>query len=210
MHLTFAVSLFLSACLIGCGSSGATTSTVAFVAELQRAQSVDYTPLESADHAVSRADLIIRGRIEDVRDGLRIASPRGGGRIFAEMATLEVRIEEVISGSVARGAPLRVQVRIAGSSVTGLRRLLPDTDVILILDDITKWRPFGEEATSIEYPAGVDADDTLFMPYTDGIWFDGDGALRGGLDQVTLADGWGSPRTINELEDTLRAAAADR
>ena len=168
---------------------------------------LDYTPLASPAAAVDTADLIIIGRIASISEGIKIATPGEGGAVALWMATMRVKVDEVIAGSSDQGA-LIIQTFIEpGTGIEALAHSVPNGPAVFVLDDITAWRPFDDAQFS--YPDGISKGTQLYTPYTDGIWFDTTGGLRGvAVSADEIRQRWAGADTFTGMVELLRMAAA--
>jgi hypothetical protein len=170
---------------------------------------VDYTPLASPADAVAKADLIVRGTLVKVTDGIQVG---GAGRSVGQYATFVVKVDEVLAGKAQAGATLYVAVlRSTSASPAELNKLNSSSRVALVLDDITSWSPY--RGAKVVRPAGVPADAPLYMPYTDGVWMQGaaDKQMHGiGAHLTDLSAAWGSAQTVDQFSAKITAAAKGR
>lgn len=181
-----------------------------FASLLTSAVDVDYTPLVSLAAAVETADLIVVGRIVKVSEGLRISTKGEQGAVALWMATITVSVDEVIAGTGVGEAEITIQTFTdPGMDVETLGRAVPAGPVLLILDDLTDWRPFTDAV--FEYPTGLTADSRMFMPFTDGMWFDTTDGLRGvAVSATEIAQRWPGANTFRGMVTLLLSAAEAR
>jgi hypothetical protein len=179
-----------------------------FASLLTSAVDVDYTPLVSPAAAVGTADLIVVGRIVSVSEGLHISTKGEQGAAALWLATITVAVDEVIVGTGIDAAEITIQTFIdPATDVEALSRAAPAGPVLLILDDLADWRPFTDAV--VEYPMGLTADSRMFMPYTDGMWFDTSEGLRGvAVSETEIAQRWPGADTFAGIV-TLLVTAAD-
>lgn len=182
-------------------------SSVQRFADLMVAQrEVDYTPLASPDEAVKKADLVVVGRMRAASEGLRIATPGENGAVAMWMATLHVTVTEVISGTTGEGELILQTFVDPMLKLDAIEEALPTGSVLLVLDDITSWRPFPD--AEITYPAGIDKTTKIYFPYTDGMWFDTSEGLRGmGVTSDEIRARWTGADTFAEMVELFRVAA---
>jgi hypothetical protein len=178
-----------------------------FAGLLTAAVDVDYTPLASPADAVETADLIVVGRIVKVSEGLRIATKGEQGAVALWLATMTVSVDEIIAGTGDGRAEITIQTFTdPGMDVETLARAVPDGPVLLVLDDLTDWRPFTDAV--FEYPTGLTADTRMFMPFSDGMWFDTSDGLRGvAVSATEIAQRWPGADTFPAMVTLLRGAA---
>lgn len=96
-------------------------------------------PYRTLRQVFSDSSLVVRGRIVDV--SLDRGATSGATRTIA---TLQVRVTELILGDAAAGTTIAVAVPVRGTAkaLDELHRHLPRTDVVLFLaHDGSKWRP---------------------------------------------------------------------
>ena len=178
-----------------------------FASLLTSAVDVDYSPLVSPAAAVETADLIVVGRIVKVSEGLRISTKGEQGAVALWLATMTVSVDEIIAGTGVGQAEITIQTFTdPGMDIETLGRAVPDGPVLLILDDLTDWRPFTDAV--FEYPTGLTADTRMFMPFNDGMWFDTSEGLRGvAVSATEIAERWPGADTFPALTTLLSNAA---
>ncbi|QFU89159.1 hypothetical protein [Amycolatopsis sp. YIM 10] len=202
--------------LAGCGSTDTTTNTASsaqpLLAQLSRDYEADFDPLVSPKQALELGDLIVRGTVAEVHDGITTAYPdaqrtqRGQG----QYVTLQVAVTEVVSGPAAAVTGGQVYVQVAKSPSTPTSAIAganTKADAVLILEDISTWKP-SPDAT-VNRPEKVPAAAPLFFAYPDGLWLQGsaDAAMAGSAtEREHLAPAWGAPTTLNDLVGALRSA----
>ncbi|MGC7094583.1 hypothetical protein ACPZ19_07970 [Amycolatopsis lurida] len=203
--------------LAGCGSAdtGNTTdntnsSAQPLLAQLGQDYEADFDPLVSPKQALELSDLIVRGTVAEVHDGITTAYPdaqrtqRGQG----QYVTLQVAVTEVVSGPAAAVTDGQVYVQVAKSPSTPTSAIAganTKADAVLILEDISTWKP-SPDAT-VNRPEKVPAAAPLFFAYPDGLWLQGgaDAAMAGNAEREHLAPAWGAPTTLNDLVGALRS-----
>lgn len=197
----------LSAC--GGGADAAGGTPIAFVDALTRDYSVDYDAFPSLDAAVDAADAVVVGRFGSASEGITVRAPNDSGDVFQQFTTFACEVDEVISGDVAAGD--RIVLQIARSPVVpvaDIAGVLPAAPAILVLEDLSGWTPFA--GAVFEYPAGIDASTRIFSPYPDGLWLKGAGGDLVGYfaGPEDVAARWALPTDFAALRDGFRAAAA--
>ena len=200
----------------GCSgdSSPAKSSTIAtFVSLTASGVNVDYTPLESPQDAVAKADLIVEGTLTDVVDGIGLTypDPMYTERQANTYATFVITVERVISGDPAKVRNGRVYATVYKSRAAEIDQLAganPHPGIVAVLDDTTNWSPAPD--VRVNRPAAVPSSAPLYAPYTDGIWLQGpEDAQMYGLhaDPDELAAPWGRPRTVSQFSAAVQRAA---
>ena len=183
------------------------TSASRFSQLAGQATHTDYVPLRSAADALRQGDLVVRGTVRDVTDGIQAAAP-GAPRQGNQYATLVVAVSEVLDGRHDPAAPLYVVLsKSAQADASQLARAGRGTEVVLVLQDVTGWRP--RPGATVVRPATVPATARLYAPYTDGIWLQGSAdsqAFGVGAEPADLTAGWRGVRTLDGLTTELRAA----
>ena len=174
---------------------------------------VDYTPLVSPKDAVGEADLIVEGSVTDIVEGinLQFADPVYTERSADTYATLVVSVTRVISGDASKVQDGKVYVEVLKSraaSIGALAGANMKPNAVLVLDDITAWRPSRD--ARVTRPGAVPSGAPLYAPYADGLWLQGPGdarmlGLHIGPDKLPSA--WGQPRTTSEVAAALTEAA---
>ncbi|PZF92807.1 hypothetical protein [Micromonospora deserti] len=174
---------------------------------------MDYTALTSPDDAVSRADLVVKGTLVKVTDGIRFSSadPEVTKRAIGSYATFVIAVEEVLDGDTTMVTGGRVYVSMSTSSKATpqeLDALNPQAKVVAVLEDITAWRPNGR--TTVVRPAAIPVEARLYAAYNDGLWLQGAGDSQMyaiSAEHSELAPAWGGPRTVDQLRTTIHQAA---
>lgn len=200
--------------LAGCGSAQDTGSgsAEALLTQLGQDYEADFQPLASPKQALEVSDLIVRGTVAEVHDGITTAYPdaertqRGQGHYV----TLQVTVTDVVSGPAAAVTDGQVYVQVAKSPSTPTSAIAganTKADAVLILEDITTWKPSAE--ATVTRPEKVPAAAPLFFAYPDGLWLQGsaDAKMAGSAtERDQLAPAWGAPATLNDLVGALRSA----
>lgn len=218
LFLTAGIPLLalMVACSSGDGATPAQESASGSVDKLvkmiETGIEVDYTPLESPKGALQKADLIVRGVLVDVTDGVSVQydDPALTARRAGGYLTLVVDVTKVLAGDASRVKDGKVYVEVPRSPVTSpseVSRANPRAQVVMVLDDLGDWRP--QPNAKVKPPAGVPADANLFAAYNDGLWLQGpaDQEMRGiGVHRSELAPEWGQVRTIDQFASTIERA----
>lgn len=203
----------------GCASSTADGKTTAreqgsaagLVAAAGQYTHVDFDPLASPAEAVRKADLIVTGTVVDIVEGITVtfADPAMEG-VAGNFTTFVVAVDRVLTGTGARHGD-RVYASVRSSlqtSAKDLATLNPKAKTVLVLDDITTWKP--HPAATIVRPAAIPGDARLYAPYSDGIWLQGPRDTRMAsvhAEPADLAASFGAPQTVDQFAATLAAAA---
>ncbi|WP_422772332.1 hypothetical protein ACN28C_04555 [Plantactinospora sp. WMMC1484] len=174
---------------------------------------MDYEPLTSPDDAVGRADLVVRGTLVRVTDGIRFSSadPEVTKRAVGAYGIFIIAVEKVLDGDATMITDGRVYISMAISSKATpqeLDALNPQAEVVAVLEDITGWRP--NEQTTVVRPDVVPAEARLYAAYNDGLWLQGAGDNQMyaiSAEHSELAPAWGSPRTVDQLTATIHQMA---
>ena len=196
----------------GCAGQGEAPSAKRLAALTSNGVHVDYTPLASPREAVAEGDLIVRGTLSDVVDGISIkyADPLDTERDAGAYATYVLAVDEVLSGDAAKVRDRRVYVTVSKSRTTeiaDLARANSKPRVVAVLDDISAWKP-SPDAT-VTRPAAAPAGAPLYFAYTDGLWLqDESAAAMIGLqaEPSELSAAWNGPQTVADFAATIRAA----
>jgi len=190
-----------------------TGSVNELLALLDAGVDIDYTPLSSPEDAIQKSDLIVRGRVVDVMDGIgfEYSDSEESERQQARYATFVVEVEEVLARNASEVLDDRVYVQVPRSPATSIEQLSAANsraDAIFILDDITKWQPTPDAI--VVPPSGIPSEAPLLTPYTDGGWLQGpkDAAMMGiGIEPAELGSGWEQVDTLDELASVIAEAA---
>ncbi len=182
---------------------------------LETGVDVDYTPLVSPKDAIDKADLIVSGELEEVTDGVsfELPDPTMTQRRKDRYVTFVVRVTKVLAGYTTRGGDGLVYAQVPRSPAVSLEALSSANvkgQIVLVLDDITLWKPVSK-ATMVR-PAVVPQHARLFAPYADGLWLQGsdDSEMRGiGVKWSDLRPGWGGVRTVEQFESAIARAARE-
>ncbi|RAS67275.1 hypothetical protein C8D87_103614 [Lentzea atacamensis] len=208
-------SLLLTACGTTTNpSAGAPEggSAEAFAAQLGRDYHADYDPLASPRRALDLSDLIVRGTVEEVFDGISTTFPdkQSTERAQGSHVTFRVSVAEVLSGpaDAVKDRTVYVQVSKSRSIPTGdLAKANPRAQAVLILDDITDWKP-APNAT-VNRPDRIPDGVPLYFAFTDGLWMQGanDKAMVSSTaHREDFAPAWGKPNTLDDLVTAIKRA----
>ena len=196
----------------GCADQGQAPSAKRLAALTSHGVQVDYEPLASPRDAVAGSDLIVRGTLTDVVDGISVKypDPLATERDAGTYATYVLAVDEVLSGDAAKVRDRRVYVAVNKSPTTevaDLARANSKPRVVAVLDDISAWKPMPDAtvARSAAVPEGA----PLYFAYTDGLWLQDEGAAAMiGLqaEPRELSAAWNGPQTVADFAATIRAA----
>jgi hypothetical protein len=210
-----ALALFAAGCGAGAANNTAAgTGSAKGFAELAGANiHSDYEPLASPADAVRQADLIVRGTLVQVSDGVRIhyADQATTKRNANSYATFVIAVDKVVSGDAAKVTDGRVYLMVfknSAATTKELSALNPGAKVVAVLDDITNWRP--QPGAKVQRPAAIPAQAALYAPFNDGMWLQGakDARMYGiDVELTELAPGWAGPRTVDQFTTGLDKAA---
>lgn len=188
------------------------SSAAAFTDLLALGYDADFEPLRSPADAIAKGDLIISGTIVEVHDGITITYPddrlteRGSGAFV----TFEVAVDQVLAGEPSLVVDGTAYVQVAKSPVTPVSELAaanPRPAAVVILDDITDWRP-SDQATVTRPTAMPDSAPILFA-FTDGLWMQTptDEEMASAVtSRQQLASAWGQPRTLDDMTQAITSA----
>jgi hypothetical protein len=206
-----AVALFATGCAggqSGAERSAQTGSAGQFAAAASRGLHLDYTPLASPADAVAKGEVIVRGTLVEVREGITLKGAAAGRNASASYATAVIKVDEVIDGSAAAGGLLQVVLYKSSTVATAdLAKLNRQPRVVAVLEDITTWTP--APGVRVVRPAGMPTSGPLLMAFPDGLWLQGsaDAAMVGiHADRADLGAAWGGARTVDEYAAALRKA----
>ena len=196
----------------GCAGQGEAPSAKRLAALTSNGVHVDYTPLASPREAVAEGDLIVRGTLTDVVDGITVKSPDplSTERQAGAYATYVLAVDEVLSGDAAKVRDRRVYVTVSKSRTTeiaDLARANSKPSVVAVLDDISAWKPTPD--ATVTRPAAAPEGAPLYFAYSDGLWLQDEGAaamigLQAEPRDLTAA--WNGPQTVADFAATIRAA----
>jgi len=208
-----AAGLLLTACGTTTNPNAAQGgSTEAFAAQLGRDYHADYDPLASPRQALDLSDLIVRGTVEEVFDGISSTYPdkQDTERTQGSYVTFRVSVAEILSGPADAVKDRTVYVQISKSRTTAtadLAKANPKAKAVLILDDITDWKP-APNAT-VTRPEQIPDSVPLYFAFTDGLWMQGadDNAMvSSAAHREDFAPAWGKPNTLDDLVTAIKKA----
>lgn len=200
----------------GCGSAASDAPTggsvEGFAAKLRQDYDADYEPLATPRQAVEQSDLIVRGTVEEVFDGISVTYPNAGEtkRGQDKYVTLRVSVADVVSGADSSVSDGQVFVQVPKSqsvSTEDIAAVNPRADAVLILEDITDWTPV--PGATVARPAEQPAKTPIFFAFSDGLWLQGsqDEAIVGTIAGVDdLGPAWQTPGTLDELVQVIKSA----
>lgn len=216
LAVSAAVALALAGCSGGGQSQGpageqqTVASSASGLAGLAtRGLDVDYDPLASPEAAAGASEMMVRGKLVDVTDGITHsgkAEQAGRGNPYA---TFVIDVDASLKGSLAKGTKVYVQVnKSSTSNPAELANLGKGLDVVAVLDDISGWSP--APGVTVVRPAGMPATGPLYLAFPDGLWLQGtaDKAMVGVHAHAEELDkAWGAPQTLDQYWATLQKAA---
>lgn len=223
-HLVLALcGLVVAACSaptsdLASNSAAPTATSNAGNADLQAfleasRQAADYTSHANPAALARHADVVVAGRIVDVRPGQEYAEAPGEPPAIAT-SVLDVAVERVVSGDATSLTGGRVYVEVPHPGrVTPVEQgtpqpfphdqyaaNVPRTDALFFLEDRTH-EPYWE--TVLNQGAGRPAGAPIMSPYMQGFLIeDSTGRLVGVFDDLaTMGRPWSTYRTLEEVED---------
>ncbi|MFI6095202.1 hypothetical protein ACIA8G_06615 [Lentzea sp. NPDC051213] len=187
-------------------------SAEAFAARLGADYHADYDPLASPRQALDLSDLIVRGTVEEVFDGISTTYPdkMSTERAQGSHVTFRVSVSEVLDGpaDAVKDRTVYVQVSKSRTTSTGdLAKANPKAQAVLILDDISDWKP-APNAT-VTRPDRIPGNVPLYFAFTDGLWMQGanDNAMvNSAAHREDFAPAWGKPNTLDDLATAIKKA----
>ncbi len=185
---------------------GHANSAEQFAALLRKGINIDYTPLESPSDALSKADLVIVGRVEEVQDGLAFMD---SGRLLTRYVTLVIGVDQVLDGPPATLTDGKAYVEVPASpavTVGSLAAAKPAVKVVAVLDDLSGYTPL--PTAVVQRPATIPPDVRFYAAYTDGIWFEtGSGGMVGiYAEREDLPAAWGTITSVDDFVAKLASA----
>lgn len=209
----------LSMLVVGCGTTAQPAlqagSAQPLVSTLNRHYHADFDPLATPRQAVDLSNLIIRGRVAEVVDGIafQYPDPDQTARERGTFVTLRLTVVEVVSATShapAIGSSVYVQVRKSPTvSTDEVARAATTANAVAMLQDITNWVP--AEGAELVRPAGIPATGPLYSAFSDGMWLQGqdDPRMIGlGSELDELATAWGNPQTLEQLVAAIQNAGS--
>lgn len=199
------VALAVAGCASTTDSAAPSGSAAGFAADVARDMHVDFDPLRSPADAVAQSDLIVRGTLVRVEQGIEIKTGDAAltRRFQNRYATFVVAVDAVLAGDakLVTDGHVYVQVGKAATVDTGaLAKANPRPDTVLVLEDLGAWRPV--PGATVSRPSGVPAGAALFTAFPDGLWLQGkaDAGMVGVQAHADeLGEAWGAPKTLDEF-----------
>lgn len=184
------------------------SSATQLAAGVARGLDIDYDKLASPAAAVAASELIVRGTLVGVTDGISYSKAGQAGR-SAPYVTLAIRVDSALKGTAAAGNTVYAQLNAASSAdVAQLAKAAQNLKVVAVLDDISAWAP--AKGVSVVRPKGVAAGDPLYLAFPDGLWMQGvaDKAMVGvHAETAEMSAAWGAPQTLDQYWAALQKAA---
>jgi hypothetical protein len=209
----------LTMLVAGCGSTAQQTlpagSAQSLVSTLSRNYHADFDPLATPRQAVDLSNLIVRGRVAEVSDGIafQYPDPDQTARERGTFVTLRLTVTEVVSATTHAppvGSSVYVQVRKSPTvSTEEVVRAASTANAVAMLEDITNWVP--AEGAELVRPSGMPATGPFYFAFPDGLWLQGqdDPRMIGlGSELDDLAAEWGNPQTLDQLVAAIRNAGS--
>lgn len=194
----------------GQAQSQPSLSATDFVTAAARGLDVDYDRLASPAAAVSASELIVRGTVTDVTEGITFGGTNAAqvGR-SAPYVTLVIDVDSTLNGPTVTASTVYAQLNTSSvAELPDLAQAGAGLQVVAVLDDISGWSP--APGVSVVRPAGVPATGPLYFAFPDGLWLQGSGdttMIGVHAARAELAPAWGAPRTLDQYWATLRTAA---
>jgi hypothetical protein len=170
---------------------------------------VDYNQLASPADAMSQSELVVRGTVAGITEGITFSGPNAAqaGR-SAPYVTLAIDVESTLNGPALAGGTVFAQLNTSSAAnPPELARAGTGLPVVAVLDDISGWSP--ARGVTVVRPDGVPANGPLYFTFPDGLWLQGSGdATMVGVHAhpAELPAAWGSPQTLAQYWATLGAA----
>jgi hypothetical protein len=185
-----------------------TSSATQLAAAATRGLDLDYDKLASPAAALAASELIVRGTLVGVTDGISYSKGGQAGR-SAPYVTLVIKVDSALEGTAAAGSTVYAQLNAASSAdVAQLAKAAQNLKVVAVLDDISGWAP--AKGVSVVRPKGVAAGDPLYLAFPDGLWLQGvaDKAMVGvHAETAEMSAAWGAPQTLDQYWAALQKAA---
>ena len=173
-----------------------------------RGLELDYDQLASPKAAVTASELIVRGKLVDVVEGISYGGKAAQAGRANAYATFVIEVDASLEGSVAKGTKVYAQVNKSSTSNPGdLAKLGKGLDVVAVLDDISDWTP--APGVTVVRPAAMPTTGPLYFAFPDGLWMKGptDKAMVGMHARASeLSAAWGAPQTLDQYWATLEKA----
>jgi len=185
-----------------------TASATELASMTTRGLELDYDPLASPKAAVTASELIVRGKLVDVVEGISYGGKAAQAGRANAYATFVIEVDTSLDGSVAQGAKVYAQVNKSSTSSPGdLAKLGKGLDVVAVLDDISDWTP--APGVTVVRPDVVPTTGPLYFAFPDGLWMKGrtDKAMVGTHARASeLSAAWGAPQTLDQYWAALEKA----
>lgn len=209
--LTLIAAVAAGVVLAGCG--GPTESASDFVEEMRTGVSADYEPMGPPEEALAQTELVVRGSVVEVSDGMEVEYPDAAvnARSGGGYATFHVRVGDVLAGNASLVTDNHVYVQVIKSadvSSGDLASANPGPSAVVFLRDLSGWSPL-EEAT-VARPEAMPDDAVLFFASLDGFWIqtEQDDEMVGlHADRQRLDPTWGAPRTLDDMAAVVAKCA---
>jgi hypothetical protein len=190
------------------GSDPRHPSAALFAETLSRFFDTNFEPLHSPRDAIDQSNLIVRGVVAEVFDGIAVAYPDADttARRTGLFVTLRVTVTEVLAGPPVGTVDVQV-MKSPTTTVAELAAASANSGVIAILEDITRWVP--APGATVTRPSRMPSTAPIYGAFSDGLWLQdpGDATMTGvGLEPAELDVDWGDPRTLDELAARIRGA----
>lgn len=201
--------LVLVLCLPACALPNHSAHKLAELASRAGA-GVDIQPLASPRDALARADLVVRGTLVDVKQGVTFATDNSelASRLSSDDSLFVVDVSEVIARDPAAVVDGKAYVNVLTGEVSAgsLARANPRAEVVAAAFELP-----AEPMPRVRYvrPGSRPANAPLIGAFLDGVWLQGEAdASMYGLyfTREELPSAWASPTTLREYADRLRAA----
>ncbi|MEH1130215.1 hypothetical protein [Micromonospora sp. CPCC 206061] len=185
-----------------------TASATQLASAAARGLELDYDKLASPAAAVAASELIVRGTLVGVTDGISYSKAGQAGR-SVPYVTLVIKVDSVLKGTAAAGSTVYAQLNISSSAdAAQLAKAAQNLKVVAVLDDISGWTP--AKGVTVVRPKGVAAGDPLYLAFPDGLWLQGaaDKAMVGvHAERAEMSSAWGAPQTLDQFWAALGKAA---
>jgi hypothetical protein len=214
--LSYAAAVGLTALIAaGCSSQpvsgGDSGSAREFTALAGQGMELDYNPLVSPADALAKGDVVVQGKLVEVTDGITFGGTdkQVTGRSVGSYVTAVIEVDSAIKGNTATGTRVYAMLPMSTAvSAKDLAAVNKTPRVVAVLDDISDWTP--APGVQVVRPAAVPADVPMYIPYTDGLWLQGNSdqeMLGVHAEPNELASAWDQARTVDQYSSALRKAA---
>ncbi len=214
LAVSAAVTFALGSCASGQqakepGNQPAASSAADFAGLAARGYDVDYDRLTTPKDAVEASELMVRGRVVDVIEGISFDGKSDQAGRANPYVTLVIEVDSALKGAVDPGTKVYTQLnKSSASDPAVLSKAGKGLAVVAVLDDISDWSP--APGVTVVRPVGIPATGPLYLAFPDGLW------LQGATDQTMvgvhatpaeLGEAWGSPQTLDQYWAALENAA---